>query len=305
LFWTKINDRAIAGSIWEKIDDVEIDTDLIITAFEAAPAPTKAKVEGPLPSSQSRRRIALLDPIRSRAINIMLSRFKFSNEEIASAILQIRNCFTHDQLAALLANLPNPEELNLVKEYTGESILLGNAEKLALVRVEDIGEHLDLRLLVRSFDSLISDVEKPLALLIDSWTQISKSKPLMLVFAALLAMGNLLNLGTSRGGANCFKIQLLPSLGDIRSKTKDQTALSVFVEHTLTKLPEAGKFVEDLEPFDPAKKLDLDFLKTTLSTLSGRINKLKQGAKAAQQRVASTSSTASDYKLNFFMNDNF
>ena len=285
MYWTKINDAMITGTLWEKVDDIDIDATALIDAFEAAPPPApKAAAK---PKEEKPKEIQLLDPNRSRALNIMLSRFKISNDDIATAILQARDVFTEDQLNSLASNRPQPDEFKAVKAYDGDPALLGNAEKyvLALSRVPDLNGHIDLLVTSKTFKEQLADLEKPSATVTGALKAIIESKSLVKALGVILAMGNVLNGGTARGGANGFKISLLPTLSEMRGKNRDVTVMHLLVQHALDKDPEVGAFADELKDVERAAKVDTEYIKTASNGLRGKLNLLRNAAAPASKRV--------------------
>lgn len=77
--------------------------------------------------------ITLLDGKRSLNVNIFLKQFRSSNEEI----IQLIRDGEHDDIGAeklkgLLKLLPEVDELDMLKSFTGDFSKLGNAEKFLL-----------------------------------------------------------------------------------------------------------------------------------------------------------------------------
>lgn len=77
--------------------------------------------------------MTLLDGKRSLNVNIFLKQFRSSNEDI----IQLIRDGEHDDVGAeklrgLLKILPEVDELDMLKSYTGDFDKLGNAEKFLL-----------------------------------------------------------------------------------------------------------------------------------------------------------------------------
>eukprot|EP01097_Dermamoeba_algensis_P009101 TRINITY_DN6286_c0_g2_i1.p1 TRINITY_DN6286_c0_g2~~TRINITY_DN6286_c0_g2_i1.p1 ORF type:complete len:147 (+),score=34.80 TRINITY_DN6286_c0_g2_i1:211-651(+) len=78
--------------------------------------------------------VSLLDTKRSNNISIMLSRFKeVSHEEIKNAIMSLNEyMLSVDNILALKQFSPTAEEIDSLRNYTGEKELLGVPEKFLL-----------------------------------------------------------------------------------------------------------------------------------------------------------------------------
>jgi len=290
LFWQKIPDYQAPDTLWKSLDDssVKLNLELLLSSFAAKPPPAPKKpsiiVEAAPPKPKF---VEILDSNRSRSLNIMLSRFKIPYPDIAAAIKQLRNIFTDDQLSAIRTNQPTPEEIAQVKAYDGEYELLGNPEKfvLALSTVDELSLHISFMFLMKTFSDKIKDIKNPLSSILKTLEQIKDSKSLKKVLTYVLAIGNYLNGGTSRGGAYGFKINLLGEMNDIKGQVASVTLMHILVNQILDNDPSLTDFENEFIMIDEAIKLELDFLKGEFKSLQGTFNLCNQYLKKAEQNV--------------------
>lgn len=93
---------------------------------EAASTPRAAQPE-------KKQKIQLLDPKRSNNCSIMLRGVKMSPADIKKAVTNFDdNAIKEDQLRAIKDFVPAPEEIQVLKDYTGDKNDLGDAEKFML-----------------------------------------------------------------------------------------------------------------------------------------------------------------------------
>jgi len=121
LHWGRLPDMKVKGTIWEKeVDDSKVWIDApeleSLFAIKAALKPATESKKGP---EKPKLELAnLLDPKIANNTAIALSRFKMSSAEMAAALTSgEEGRLSPDQLAALLAILPTPEDVEAVRGY--------------------------------------------------------------------------------------------------------------------------------------------------------------------------------------------
>jgi hypothetical protein len=160
--WVKLDDAAVEGTCFEaimkeeqKAGEMQLDTAAIEELF-AAKAVTKkeeAPADGPaasapkgfgMPVAAKKEVISLIDPKRSQAIEIAISRLKIPHEQLKEALLNCdESILTIDRLSSLIPSMPTTEELSSVREWlqenggagTADTSSLGATEKFFLVLV--------------------------------------------------------------------------------------------------------------------------------------------------------------------------
>ena len=72
----------------------------------------------------------LIDTKRSNNVGIALARLRMDDEAIKACVLDpVAHPLTPDNVSALIAVLPTAEELETIKEFTGERETLGRVEQ--------------------------------------------------------------------------------------------------------------------------------------------------------------------------------
>eukprot|EP01126_Amoeba_proteus_P057300 TRINITY_DN7285_c0_g1_i10.p1 TRINITY_DN7285_c0_g1~~TRINITY_DN7285_c0_g1_i10.p1 ORF type:complete len:757 (+),score=192.22 TRINITY_DN7285_c0_g1_i10:1358-3628(+) len=172
--------------------------------------------------------LRLLDGNRSNMIEIMLKGLKMDIPSVHNLLVTLDcSMVTVDKIVAICQNLPTTEELQILADYNGDRDKLGNAEKYFLT----IGAvpFLELRSCAIKFYHTFESVYENLVEGVDVLTGASKlicnSKQLQIMLCLVLDVGNYMNSGTNRGASYGFKIDIIPSLGDVRSIKNPQLSL--------------------------------------------------------------------------------
>ena len=270
---------------WADIDDskVQIDFDELKSMFGVEAKPEKPKVE----VVEQPKTVEIIDSKKSRSVAIMLAKFRMDNKEIAMRIKQLQSSFTDDQLAAIKSNLPEPSELNEVKEYTGDQKLLGVCEKyfLEIGQIRALDLHVELMLLLRNFKTRSSAIIKPLDIIMAALKEIQSSAQLEGVLTALLRIGNIMNGATARGGAYGFKLEFLGKLQDVRSQKPGETMMHFLLDTCEKNDPTLLTLDDGLADVQPATKVDLDTAKNDYNQLSQLMLRMRNYMKIAEKQM--------------------
>jgi hypothetical protein len=91
------------------------------------------------------KRVELFPSDRGKAIAIMVARLRRPNEQLATEIRSLDEKLTEENIRALQRNLPIAEELDQVRAYDGDRLLLGTAETFgaAVAEIPLFREHIE------------------------------------------------------------------------------------------------------------------------------------------------------------------
>lgn len=250
LNWTKTPPAALAKTVWSKVKDdtVAVDEDAIVELFAAAPAasPGAAAPAGEGGGAETGKKpagptiVSLLDMQRANNVGIMLSRIKMPFAEIREALLAMDDAKLGGQALRSIAQFaPTQEEVEMIREYQGDRALLGSAERffLEISQVPNLATRLQTCIFKESFSALLGDIEPELATLETACKEVRTSGALLRLLEVILAVGNLLNGGSFRGGAYGFKLDCLLKLADTKAADRKTTLLTFLVHHAEKKVP--------------------------------------------------------------------
>ena len=129
----------------------------------------------------------LIDHQRAHNIGIMLVRVKLTFEQIRQAFLEVdENGLTVDNLKALKACLPTSDELEIVRDYSGDVTKLSRADQYfkQILGVPRLAERLSCMLYARQFELDIEELKPELKILreaVDEMNASSKFKTILQV----------------------------------------------------------------------------------------------------------------------------
>uniref|UniRef100_A0A453JW73 Formin-like protein n=2 Tax=Triticinae TaxID=1648030 RepID=A0A453JW73_AEGTS len=227
------------GSVWAEIQkqdadsDSEFDVSELASLFTIAPkAKGGAKSEGAGKSLGSKTdKIHLMDIRRANNTEIMLTKIKMPLSEMMSAALALDDSILDaDQVENLIKFCPTKEEMDLLKNFTGDKETLGKCEQffLELMKVPRIESKFRIFAFKIQFQTQIRDVRKNLLTVAAACEELRGSEKLKVIMKNILLIGNTLNEGTPRGQAVGFRLDSILKLVETRA-TSSRTTLMHFL----------------------------------------------------------------------------
>ncbi|TVU49536.1 hypothetical protein EJB05_00849 [Eragrostis curvula] len=210
LHWVKVT-RAMQGSLWAELQKqadanshAEFDVKELESLFTIAPKTKggpKAEERGKSLGSKTDK-IHLVDLRRANNTEIMLTKIKMPLSDMMSAALALDDSVLDaDQVENLIKFCPTKEEMELLKNYSGDKETLGKCEQffLELMKVPRVESKLRIFAFKIQFQSQIRDVRKNLQTVSSACEELRSSEKLKVIMKNILYMGNTLNQGTPRG----------------------------------------------------------------------------------------------------------
>eukprot|EP00511_Aplanochytrium_stocchinoi_P000304 CAMPEP_0204823516 /NCGR_PEP_ID=MMETSP1346-20131115/1602_1 /ASSEMBLY_ACC=CAM_ASM_000771 /TAXON_ID=215587 /ORGANISM="Aplanochytrium stocchinoi, Strain GSBS06" /LENGTH=335 /DNA_ID=CAMNT_0051950191 /DNA_START=191 /DNA_END=1198 /DNA_ORIENTATION=- len=187
---------------------------------------------------------------------------------------------------------PNSDETAEIQEYeesNGDISLLGPAELYIhhLVQVPRYKQRVNALLFQMRFGDQTAEIKKMNDILLETSYSIHNSKNLARLLGIVLKVGNELNAGTSKGGAQGVHISSLTKLTTTKSNTK-KTLLEYIVEKVEQKDPSLLGIKKDLPLLAEAAKVNL-------KSLTADINKLRTGIKSMVATVKMANDAGNDH----------
>lgn len=275
LYWDKVPDHNVEGTIWTQLSDANVQFDR--TEFEerfassdkkAAAAPVKAE-------KPKAEHAAILESKREYAINIALSRIKMTAEATRDVIMALDPAVLHEELCmVLLKIIPTPEEAEALRLYHGTG-QLSKAEQF-LKTIGDIpASRLEFHLLrlryedtVKGLDSSLGVQERAVHAL-----AVPTNKALKRLMEVVLCLGNHMNGGTRNGQAYGFKLETLIKVNSTQGK--DENLMHFLCQILQEAYPEVEGFVSDLSMLPQAIRMDSATLAADIEKFAATAAKLK------------------------------
>ena len=213
LVWQKVRKDRLKGTVWQAIKDDEsapaYDAAKLEALFSIKVAPEKTPTLSRGESSRSLTATALLDPKRAQNLSIILARLKLPVDEIRRAVIDLNaEVLSHDAVDALQKCVHTTEEVELVSACADASSL-GSAEKfvLRLGTVPRLKARLECFEYKHKFNGLLHQLYADVGTLTSAAKQLVSCAPLQRLLATLLHIGNAVNAGSFRSGAEGFKLE--------------------------------------------------------------------------------------------------
>ncbi|CAL1261437.1 unnamed protein product [Larinioides sclopetarius] len=232
--------------------------------------------------------INLLDGKRSLNVNIFLKQFRSSNDEI----IDILKRGAHEEIGAeklrgLLKILPESDEIELLRNYSGDRPKLGNAEKflLQLIELPNYKLRCEGMLLKEEFTSNMAYLEPAIESIESAVEELKHCRALHEILYMLLVAGNFLNSGGYAGDAAGFKMMSLLKIAETRANKPGMNLIHYVAQEAENKFPELLKFTEYLPSLEEASKLSIDNLKSEITNLNNKVSKISQQVSTSSEDV--------------------
>lgn len=223
--------------------------------------------------------ITLLDGKRSLNVNIFLKQFRSSNEDIIQLIKE--GC--HDDIGAeklrgLLKMLPEIDECEMLKAFTGDVTKLGNAEKFLfqLIQLPNYKLRIECMLLKEEWEPTAGYLASAINAILVAGDDLMSSRALQDVLYIALISGNFLNAGGYAGGAAGIKLSSLQKLPDIRANKPGMNLMHYVAKQAERKNKDLIHFADDTKVLEEASKASVEQLLSEMKTLENRIAILKK-----------------------------
>ena len=285
--WRAFKARQIPNTVWTKVDDerIELDQDELASLF--CKNEPKAKAPSSEKAAAKPKKISLISMKRANNVGIMLARFKIDPPALRKAILTLDPVvLTPDMVRALQMAIPQPEEVEVLNAFSGDRALLGPVEvfMFEMLSIPHLGQRLQAIETKLRFEAELLELEESIQIVADATEEVKNSDAFVKVLEVILAIGNYLNGGTSRGGAYGFQLDAILKLPATRATGKQTTLIHFLVSFLQTRYREASTFFEGLKMSESAARVAMNDVTGKLNKLGARVSVVEK--LVAQQREA-------------------
>ncbi|KAJ0235300.1 Formin-like protein [Hirschfeldia incana] len=290
LHWVKVT-RALQGSLWDELQRQgqtapEFDVSEIETLFSAIVPKPADKAGGRRKSVGAKpEKVQLIDLRRANNTEIMLTKVKMPLPDMMAAVLAMDDTvLDSDQIDNLIKFCPTKEEMELLKNYTGDKATLGKCEQyfLELMKVPRVESKMRVFSFKIQFRTQIIEFKKSLNAVNSACEEVRTSPKLKEIMKKILYLGNTLNQGTARGAAVGFKLDSLSKLSDTRAATSKMTLMHYLCKVLASKGSDLLDFPKDLESLESASKIQLKSLAEEMQAIIKGLEKLNQELTASE-----------------------
>ncbi|XP_029633402.1 disheveled-associated activator of morphogenesis 1 isoform X3 [Octopus sinensis] len=291
--WSKLPETKLNGSIWTSIDEAKMYKTLDLQDFEKTFSAYQRKggqFEDEEDKNQNAKlkakELSVVDGRRAQNCTILLSKLKLTNDELATAILNMdeQEDLPKDMLEQLLKFVPTPEESQLLSEHNHEIDQMARADRFLfeMGKIVHYEQRVKALYFKKKFQERISDCKPKIEGVMEASKEVFRSKKLKKLLEIVLAFGNYMNRG-QRGNASGFKLISLNKIIDTKSSiNKNVTLLHYLLETFEKKFPEITNLEEDLSHVKIASKVnfielekDLAFIRKGLSDIEKELDFLR------------------------------
>jgi len=225
---------------------------------------------------------SVIDNKKATNVSIFLVALKKTDEEIKNAIYMLnKELLNPENLNKLMDNLPDEEDIKLIKRYLEES--KESIDKLerpeqylyTLHEIPHLKDRLDSFLYVTNFDQKMLEMDDNLTLLKNATLDLKeKSTNFNKLLQTVWGFGNYVNSGTLKGNAPGFQLRSLLRLKDTKSTNNEQkyTLLNLIVKNIESKQKEILEWVNDFESIKYASKVSFQTIKDDFAELEKGID---------------------------------
>ncbi|KMZ74112.1 Formin-like protein [Zostera marina] len=295
LHWIKVT-RAAQGSLWADsqkqedqsrppdIDIVELES-LFSTAVVSKASGTDKGGMRRNPGVNKPEIVHLVDMRRANNCEIMLTKIKMPLQDMVSAILALDTIVLDiDQVENLIKFSPTKEEMEMLKNYSGNKETLGRCEQffLELMKVPRVESKLRVFSFRITFSTQVQDLRSNLNIINDASREVKGSLKLRQIMQTILTLGNALNQGTARGSAVGFKLDSLLKLSDTRARNNKMTLMHYLCKLLHEKMPELLDFDKSLIHLEAASKIQLKLIAEEMQAVNKGLEKVEQELSASE-----------------------
>lgn len=223
--------------------------------------------------------VHLVDMRRANNCEIMLTKIKMPLPDMITAILALdSSTLDVDQVENLIKFSPTKEEMEMLKNYSGDKEMLGRCEQffLELMKVPRVESKLRVFSFKITFSTQVKELRSSLEIINASSKEIRVSVKLRRIMQTILSLGNALNQGTARGSAIGFKLDSLLKLTDTRARNNKMTLMHYLCKVLAEKMEELLDFDKDLVHLEAASKIQLKSLAEEMQAVTKGLEKVEQ-----------------------------
>jgi hypothetical protein len=255
LFWNSFRLESAEDTIWALLEDDNIDIDYAVLEELFALVGTGEGIAEEAPKAPRVKRVQVLGSQRRKQLCVMLARLP-SIAETCQAIFNLdAHVLDREQVELLLLNMPPEDEIRTMKTAESDHIIdefnvWDTAEDfvLSLSQIPDFQLRLELWDFNNAFVEHTIKIHKAQRAISAGCDSILKSQAFRHLLGLVLATGNYLNGGTSRGRADGFSIDALVQVSTVKMSQASGGAASGSLVDYLVQQMEA-KYSGELSTF--------------------------------------------------------
>ena len=322
LFWTRIqtgNVQPVYGAngmkettIWELIDDLEVDGNVLEDNFgKAVMKPKETKEVKEVQKVEGGKKI--IEGKKSTNLGIFLKSKKIDVDFVRQVLVECDNSEMDAETLEQLLGYKSPEdELSMLQDHVNnkpEEPLDGPDQFLYdMSKIHMLDHRMTCMLFQFTFSGLCEDISIKLEYMKTCCRFLSKNQDLKQVLTVILACGNYLNGGNKqRGQADGFALDILPKIKDVKTKDNFSNLLNYVVRVWIEKFdenkgtPEAILPVPEPGDIDKARNLDFEAERADCNKLFNEVDSVQKKIFLISERASEEVKEPFDGKMRNFI----
>eukprot|EP00467_Chlorarachnion_reptans_P021371 CAMPEP_0114497672 /NCGR_PEP_ID=MMETSP0109-20121206/6458_1 /TAXON_ID=29199 /ORGANISM="Chlorarachnion reptans, Strain CCCM449" /LENGTH=1511 /DNA_ID=CAMNT_0001675087 /DNA_START=1 /DNA_END=4536 /DNA_ORIENTATION=+ len=283
--WENLKGKGSKASYWNNVDEssIEVNFEEFEELFGVVKKKKKKKKKkkGKKDSSKNKAEVNILESRRAYNISIVLARQRASYDQIKEALLQLDMKFlTPERVSQLTSICPTPEELDLIKGYIdtgGDAQRLGMAEKFfhCVGAIPRLRTRLEIIAFRQAFIPQLHHMEVSINIIELAIRQVNSSSALRESFATILALGNYMNSGTSKGNCRGFSLRALERLSLSKTNDNKTTLLGYIAKYAHEKKSSILELNKQVSYVAESTKIDFSKIAHELEQVKRSLKKTK------------------------------
>ena len=306
LFWEIIQPRDLKDTLWDTLDDTKIKLNLDKFEEKFSQVKKEPKKEPEKKAVAKKEKKTFLEADRTRMMNIVLNKIKIDALDISDAIEQYNtNTLTQDICDLLLPIMPTEAEIKEVATFNGDVLQdLAICDQFVLIISGIIGYKERIKSILFKYnyleDYLI--ITKEINRVFKVFKFLKEDENLKKLLEIMLALGNYMNGGSSRGGAFGYTLKSLTKFSD--TKSNGYTFIDYTVKFIYEQVKDGAKIFEVLKKLKKFDKMQYQSIVEGVKQMENRwkdVQALKKLVVSRKQELMAEDK--SEAFLNDFYND--
>ena len=289
LYWTKIKPVNVANTIWQGVEEPDIDLNLLTKSFEQKTSKLRGnKSASDVKKHNESKSVSLFTSNRVQNVAIASAKLKKSPEEIVEIVIALDPDELTQDTTEIVKNLliPTTEELKVIENYKGDIEELDFTGKLFkhLSGIDRLQQRLTCQSIMLNWqdgaDMSLAQLKNMVAVLAEL-NYIECVDGLKTLFATTLAIGNYMNGGGIRGQAHGFGLDLLLKLKTVRATEGRGTLLHFIAAQMRAAYPTQPLFYANWDATWKSGKLNMKNVELVMVELHAGISYCEDELEAA------------------------
>jgi hypothetical protein len=310
LFWTKMKPKETKNTIWNGLEESELNWDDMHDLFRDNNANNKdSNKSKEVIIAKKPKYISLFDQKRTQSVSIQIAKLRLSPKQIYDQIIEMNDkVLDAERTESFIHILPTSEECKIINAYEGELTELDTIGKLfkLLVNIPDLNLKLESFLIKLTWikdSNLVNQSLENVFEAINELNDKSSKSSLLSIFSIIITIGNYLNGGTNRGQAYGIKLDSLLKLENIKYTSKTGNLLNYIAKEYKKLNVDLPKFYDNWKQMNNMSQVNLKEIKINIKGLLDGLSYCKKELdfidKEDESKIQKLNEIIKEFELNY------